>query len=112
MTEAIGEISPAEAEVRARIRSELEDVLGPDLDSAILFGSRARGDAREDSDWDIAVVIRSDADVIKARVAARRITGQLAEELGQIVSFVVTPWDAANENGGILRNIATEGRRL
>jgi uncharacterized protein len=112
MTEALGDVSPAEAGIRARIRHELEEELGSDLDSAILFGSRARGDAREDSDWDVAVVIRSDADVMKARVAARRLAGQLALELGQIVSFVVTPWDAANENGGILRNIATEGRRL
>lgn len=26
------------------------------LDALVLFGSRARGDALEDSDWDIAVV--------------------------------------------------------
>lgn len=26
------------------------------LDALVLFGSRARGDAREDSDWDLAVV--------------------------------------------------------
>ena len=28
------------------------------LERLILFGSRARGDARPDSDWDVAVILR------------------------------------------------------
>lgn len=112
MIESLNDEAPTDVAIRARIRSQLEEALGADLDSAILFGSRARGDAREDSDWDVAVVVRHDADLMKARSAVRGLTSQFVEELGQIVSFVVTPWDAADENGGILRNIAVEGRRL
>lgn len=36
--------------------------LGVKVDRIILFGSRARGDAREDSDYDILVVIRGKLD--------------------------------------------------
>jgi uncharacterized protein len=41
-----------------RLRIELEQLYGPRLERIILFGSRARGDARLDSDWDVAVVLR------------------------------------------------------
>ena len=43
---------------RAASRLELERLYGPRLERIILFGSRARGDARPDSDWDVAVVLR------------------------------------------------------
>jgi len=35
---------------------------GIDVEEVILFGSRARGDFREDSDWDILVVVTQDID--------------------------------------------------
>ncbi len=35
----------------------------PGVEKLILFGSRARGEARPDSDYDVAVLLRDDADV-------------------------------------------------
>lgn len=46
----------------------------------ILFGSRARGDAAPDSDWDFLVVMPSDQRSAKRALAVRR---------------VVRPWPAA-----------------
>ena len=53
---------------RAGVRGELatiRDVIlevagryGVEVERIILFGSRARGDSREDSDWDILIVTR------------------------------------------------------
>ena len=40
-------------------RHLLDDVYGPRLERAVLYGSRARGDARPDSDYDIAVFLRN-----------------------------------------------------
>lgn len=37
---------------------------------AILFGSRARGDARADSDWDVGVIGASDREALQARLSA------------------------------------------
>ncbi len=42
-----------------RFRAELDKVYGDRLDRVVLFGSRARGDARPDSDYDIAVFLRN-----------------------------------------------------
>jgi predicted nucleotidyltransferase len=37
------------------LRQALAERYGPALNRVVLFGSRARGDAREDSDYDVAV---------------------------------------------------------
>jgi predicted nucleotidyltransferase len=41
--------------VIARFHAALGEVYGERLEHAVLFGSRARGDARPDSDYDVAV---------------------------------------------------------
>src|SRR5258708_7733289 len=42
----------------ARFRKALDDMYGDRLDRIVLFGSRARGDARADSDYDVAIFIK------------------------------------------------------
>lgn len=44
--------------VLSRFRAALAATYGDRLERAILFGSRARGDAKPDSDYDVAVFIR------------------------------------------------------
>ena len=41
------------------IRDKVSQIL-PKGASVILFGSRARGDAREDSDWDVLILLDKD----------------------------------------------------
>lgn len=38
-------------------RDALAELYGPVLDRVVLFGSRARGDAKPDSDYDVAVFL-------------------------------------------------------
>ncbi len=47
-----------EREALARYVQRLREALGERLARAILFGSRARGEGHEESDLDIAVVVR------------------------------------------------------
>ena len=44
--------------VLVRFRKALDVIYGNRLDRVVLFGSRARGDARPDSDYDVAVFLR------------------------------------------------------
>jgi predicted nucleotidyltransferase len=44
--------------VLARFRAALDDLYGDQIERVVLFGSRARGDARPDSDYDVAVFLR------------------------------------------------------
>jgi predicted nucleotidyltransferase len=45
-----------------RFRASLREIYGNRLERAVLFGSRARGDAGPDSDYDIAVFLRDMGD--------------------------------------------------
>src|SRR6202051_2600267 len=44
-------------QILTRFKSAFAEMHGPALDRVVLFGSR-RGDAREDSDFDVAVFLR------------------------------------------------------
>ena len=54
--------SPAHDPILKRFRTALEALYGDRIERVVLFGSRARGDAQQDSDYDVAVVLRSLAD--------------------------------------------------
>lgn len=41
-----------------RFRAAVMEIYGDRLERVVLFGSRARGDAQPDSDYDIAVLLR------------------------------------------------------
>jgi predicted nucleotidyltransferase len=44
--------------ILTRFRAALAELYGDRLARAVLFGSRARGDARADSDYDVAVFLK------------------------------------------------------
>jgi predicted nucleotidyltransferase len=44
--------------VLAHFRAALDRLYGESLERVVLFGSRARGDAHDDSDYDVAVFLR------------------------------------------------------
>jgi hypothetical protein len=46
-----------------RFRAALADAYGKRIERVVLFGSRARGDARADSDYDIAVFLEDFAGI-------------------------------------------------
>ena len=71
----------------------LREIYGDRLDQALLFGSQARGDAREASDVDVLVVL-SDSGSFSLYDESKRLA-LLSEELvgrhREIVSFIVRP---------------------
>jgi len=44
--------------VMRKFRTALDAAYGDRIERVVLFGSRARGDARPDSDWDVAVFLK------------------------------------------------------
>jgi uncharacterized protein len=48
--------------ILSRFRGAVAEVYGDRIEHLVLYGSRARGDARADSDYDIAVFLRDMSD--------------------------------------------------
>lgn len=44
--------------VLSRFRAAIDSLYGSRVERVVLYGSRARGDAREDSDYDVAVFLK------------------------------------------------------
>jgi uncharacterized protein len=72
----VDDILPREAAATLRSCKRTVQPALPNVETLILFGSRARGQARDDSDCDVAVVFRDISD--RARV--RRTLSDLACE--------------------------------
>jgi predicted nucleotidyltransferase len=45
--------------ILTRFRTALDEIYGARLERVVLFGSRARGEARPNSDYDVAVFLKS-----------------------------------------------------
>jgi predicted nucleotidyltransferase len=43
----------------SRFRAALDEIYGERVERVVLFGSRARGDARPDSDYDVAMFLKA-----------------------------------------------------
>jgi predicted nucleotidyltransferase len=75
----------------ARIADALRDAFGSRLVSALLFGSRARGDHHADSDYDVAVFLDG-----YDRARDSEILRRLRESLGEDV-FTLQFWPFASD---------------
>lgn len=77
----------------------------------ILFGSRARGDERKDSDWDILVLVPEEAD-LKREQKFRHALFFLELEYGIAISTFVhskRDWEKKYKITPLYRNIKKEG---
>lgn len=101
--------SPHPDPVLAALRRRLDTVYGDRLDSVVLFGSRARGDARPDSDYDVAVFLRGLDD---PRLEADRladIAWEIFRDFGTMVSAKAFPAEDRGRETLLLETIRAEG---
>jgi predicted nucleotidyltransferase len=73
--------SPAEDPILRRFRTALDALYGNRIERVVLFGSRARGDALEDSDYDVAVFLKDLADRMPHRAGAYDDRTRLMREI-------------------------------
>jgi predicted nucleotidyltransferase len=77
-----------------------------------LFGSRARGDAREDSDYDIAVFICEPDRWFEELVRLADLGTDVLMEMGAVISAKPFRAGAYNEASPLMREIRREGLDL
>src|SRR5580704_7549014 len=92
-----------------RFRAALDQVYGARLERVVLFGSRARGDARPDSDYDIAVFLRDMPDRGPELHRLADLSTGMTYETGEFVHAMPYPAGAYDERTPLMREIRLEG---
>ena len=88
---------------------EEAESLGVRVEKIILFGSRARGDYREESDYDILIVVEGKPDRRIRRLLSARIGARVAHELLVPVDVIVTTrerWQKYSRVVGSIEEVA------
>jgi len=95
--------------VLTRLRTALYALYGDRLERAVLFGSRARGDARPDSDFDIAVFLRGYTDLWDELQPLGAITTDILLDTGAVISAKPFPAGKYRERTILMGEIRREG---
>ena len=109
--------SAKETTSRTLIAKGISEVLqqaAPRKAHAILFGSRARGDARRNSDWDVLILLDKDrvtsADIDEISYPIRELGWQIDEMINPIM-FTTKEWEAKSFRP-FYNNVMKEGVAL
>jgi predicted nucleotidyltransferase len=96
--------------VLLRFPKALNDLYGSqNIERVVLFGSRARGDALPDSDYDIAVFLNDPGELWDELGHLAHITTDILNETGAIISAKPFPAGAYQELSPLMREIRTDG---
>jgi predicted nucleotidyltransferase len=97
-----------------RLRRGLADLYGERIERAVLFGSQARGDAGENSDYDVAVFLKDFS--FENRLAEMKrldaIKTDILLETGDMVSILLYPERFYTRPTPLMHEIRREGRDL
>ena len=92
-----------------RFRAALDEAYGERLERVVLFGSHARGEARPDLDFDIAVFLK-DLDSFGAeagRIAA--IETDILFDTGAVINAIPFEAGAYRERTGLMQELRRDG---
>jgi predicted nucleotidyltransferase len=98
--------------VLLRFRRAVAAQFGDRLERVVLFGSRARGDARPDSDYDVAVFLRDMGDLWDELRPLGLITTDILVQTGAHISAKPFPAGDYHSPRPLMRNIRRDGREL
>ena len=82
-------LNSVEREILKRFKAEVTKVLGDRLDRVVLFGSRSRGDADLESDFDLLVTARTLQKTDRRRIFD--IAADLSLAYGTVLAVLVVP---------------------
>jgi predicted nucleotidyltransferase len=95
-----------------RFRAAVAEVYRDRLERVVLYGSRARGDHRPDSDYDIAVFIKDPGSFYDESGRLATITTDILEDTGAVVSATPFPAGACRERAGFMHGLRKDGLDL
>jgi predicted nucleotidyltransferase len=95
--------------ILARFRKTLGELYGGRLERVVLFGSRARGEARPDSDYDVAVFLRDLTDRWREIDRLAAIETVILAETGHFIHAMPYRAGSYRERTPLMHEIRREG---
>jgi len=105
-------LAPADDPVLIRFRAALDALYGDRLERVVLFGSRARGDAREDSDYDVAVFLKDLPDRWRELDRLADLSTDILDDTGAVIHALPYRAGAHQDRTSLMREIRIEGINL
>ena len=95
--------------ILARFRTALDEIYGDELDRVVLYGSRARGDGHNESDYDVAVFLKSFSSLWKELNRLVDLKIEFVEDTGAFFDAKPFPMTAYAERTPIMHEIRRDG---
>jgi predicted nucleotidyltransferase len=92
-----------------RFRTALDEVYGDRIERVVLFGSRARGDAREDSDYDVAVFLYDLTDYWREADRLVELETDILLDAGAVIQALPFRAGSYEDRTSLMREIRLEG---
>jgi predicted nucleotidyltransferase len=95
--------------VQSRLRQALVSAYGDRLMRAVLFGSRERGDAPLDSDYDVAVFLHRPEGLWAESGRLAHIAADILDETGAVVKALPFPTGAFETRTPLMHELRRDG---
>ncbi len=92
-----------------KFRAALEGLYGDRIERVVLYGSRARGDARADSDYDVAIFLKNMKDRWEEAEKIAALSSQMTTETGEVIHAM--PYQAGSylQRTPLMHDLRREG---
>jgi predicted nucleotidyltransferase len=105
-------LSPLDDPILRRFRAALDELYGERLERVVLFGSRARGEAGPESDYDVAVFLREMPDRWVEADRLADLSVRLFDETGALIDAKPYPGEVYHHRTPLMHEIRREGLDL
>ena len=99
----------ADNPIPKRFRAALDELYGERIERVVLFGSRARGEAREDSDYDVAVFLKDLTDRWQEIDNIVSVVIDIIDDTGAVIHAMPYRAGAYQDRTSLMREIRREG---
>lgn len=103
---------PQDDPVLKHFRAAVAEIYGEQLERVVLFGSRARGDADADSDYDVAVFIERAGTFTDESARLAAVSTDILFDTGAVISATPFPAGAYRERTGFMHELRKDGLDL
>jgi predicted nucleotidyltransferase len=95
-----------------RFRAAVTEIYSDRVERVVLFGSRARGDAKPNSDYDIAVFIKDAGSFGDDSARLGAVGTDILLDMGAVISATPFPAGAYRERTGFMHELRKDGLDL